>query len=169
MFTLYLTALASARNPYQIGLLFTHKNGDFGAISVTERICVTPISTVESHISDSYCATLWCSTGVNKWRRGLELTDTEVNIQRWTGIQFTRPSQPTTPARCSTCVNIALLVHSIPYSFSCRHETLSSIVWTLLKTAGQPVKQKPEKTQTDEQRYRKIPKISPSMYKPLQI
>ena len=29
-------ALASARKPYRIGLLFTHKNGDFGAISVTE-------------------------------------------------------------------------------------------------------------------------------------
>ena len=29
-------ALASARKPYRIGLLFTHKNGDFGAISETE-------------------------------------------------------------------------------------------------------------------------------------
>ena len=28
------------------------------------------------------------------------------------------------------------------------------------------MKQKPEKTQTDEQRHRKIPKISPSKYKP---
>ena len=36
MFTLYRMALASARKPYLEGLLFTHKNGDFGAISVTE-------------------------------------------------------------------------------------------------------------------------------------
>ena len=42
-----------------IGLLFTHKNGYFGAISVTERSCNSPVSQVESHtISDtcSYCA-----------------------------------------------------------------------------------------------------------------
>ena len=32
------------RKPYRIGLLFTHENGDFGAISVTAK--------VESHISD---------------------------------------------------------------------------------------------------------------------
>ena len=35
----------SARKPYQIGPLFTYKNGDFGAISITERTCVPrPIS-----------------------------------------------------------------------------------------------------------------------------
>ena len=38
--------------PYRIGLLFTHKNSDWGAISVTERSCATPISKVGSHISD---------------------------------------------------------------------------------------------------------------------
>ena len=40
MFTLYRwyrIAFAPKRKPFQIGLLFTHKNGDFGAISVTER------------------------------------------------------------------------------------------------------------------------------------
>ena len=36
--------LAPARKPYRIGLLFTHKKGDFGAISVTAK--------VGSHISD---------------------------------------------------------------------------------------------------------------------
>ena len=41
MFSLYLVAFAPAPKPYRIGLLFTHKNGDFGAISK-----------VESHISD---------------------------------------------------------------------------------------------------------------------
>ena len=36
---------------YRIGLLFKHKNGDFGAISVTERSCTTPMSKVRRHIS----------------------------------------------------------------------------------------------------------------------
>ena len=34
---LYWIAFAPARKPYQTGRLFTHKNGDFGSISVTER------------------------------------------------------------------------------------------------------------------------------------
>ena len=33
-------------------LLFTHKNGDLGAISATEQSFASPISKVESHISD---------------------------------------------------------------------------------------------------------------------
>ena len=41
-----------ARKQDRIGLLFTHKNGDIGAISVTERSCAAPISKVESQISD---------------------------------------------------------------------------------------------------------------------
>ena len=36
MFTLYWIVFAPAREPYRLGLLFTYKNGDFGAISVTE-------------------------------------------------------------------------------------------------------------------------------------
>ena len=39
MFTLYLIAFAPARKQYRMGLLFTHKNGDFGANSVTQRSC----------------------------------------------------------------------------------------------------------------------------------
>ena len=42
MFTLYQTALAPARKPYRIGLPFTHKNRDFGAIFVSERSCTAP-------------------------------------------------------------------------------------------------------------------------------
>ena len=41
---------APARKPYRIGLVFTHKNGDRGAISVTERRCAAAISNVESYI-----------------------------------------------------------------------------------------------------------------------
>ena len=33
LFSLYRIALAPARKPYPIGLLLTHKNGDFGAVS----------------------------------------------------------------------------------------------------------------------------------------
>ena len=36
------------------GILFTHKNGDFSAISVTERNYAAPISKVERHTSDRF-------------------------------------------------------------------------------------------------------------------
>ena len=39
-----LRQIAQARKPHPIGLLFTHKNSDFGAISVTELCCVGRIS-----------------------------------------------------------------------------------------------------------------------------
>ena len=45
-------AFAPAQKPYRIGLLFTHMNGDFGAISATAGSCAAPISKEESHISD---------------------------------------------------------------------------------------------------------------------
>ena len=38
MFTLYQTALAPARKPFQTGLLFTHKNRDFDAIFCTVEL-----------------------------------------------------------------------------------------------------------------------------------
>ena len=52
MLTLCRIAFAPVRKLYRIGLLFTHKDTDFGAISVTERSCAAPISKVKSHISD---------------------------------------------------------------------------------------------------------------------
>ena len=36
------------------GLPFRHKNGDFSAISVTERNYAAPISKVERHTSDRF-------------------------------------------------------------------------------------------------------------------
>ena len=40
MFILYrIVSFTPARKPFQIDLLFTHKNSDFGAISATERSC----------------------------------------------------------------------------------------------------------------------------------
>ena len=41
---------AGAKIRPDTGLLFTHKNRDFSAVSVTERICAALISKVESHI-----------------------------------------------------------------------------------------------------------------------
>ena len=43
LFTLYPIAFAPARKPYRTGVLFKHKNGDFEAISVTERSRAAPI------------------------------------------------------------------------------------------------------------------------------
>ena len=53
MVTLYWIAFVPPRKSYQIGILFTHMNGDFDAISMTERNGVTPISKVESHVLDT--------------------------------------------------------------------------------------------------------------------
>ena len=53
MFTIKREAFPPPQKPYWTGILFTHKNGDFYAISLTERICAAPISKLESHISDS--------------------------------------------------------------------------------------------------------------------
>ena len=52
MFTPCRIAFAPARKQYLIGVLFTHENGNFGAISVTGRGRAVQISKVESHISD---------------------------------------------------------------------------------------------------------------------
>ena len=54
MSTRYRIALAQARKPYPVGFLFTYENGEFGAISVTERSCPSPISKV-----DRPCHTSW--------------------------------------------------------------------------------------------------------------
>ena len=71
MITLVQIAFAPARKSYWIGLLFTHKKGDFGAISVTDRSCATPIWKEKRHISDTRsCATLWCS--VNSYSDGIQ-------------------------------------------------------------------------------------------------
>jgi len=39
--------LVTERKPYLIGPLFTHKIGDFGAISVKDRSCAAPLG--QSH------------------------------------------------------------------------------------------------------------------------
>ena len=53
MFTLCRIVFAPPRKSYRLRLLFTHNNGDFGAISVTKRSCAAPISKVERDIADT--------------------------------------------------------------------------------------------------------------------
>ena len=66
MFTLRrIASFTPARKPFQIDLQFKHKNSDFGAISVTERSCASPILKVERHISDRFCVIFWCT--VNRY------------------------------------------------------------------------------------------------------
>ena len=48
---LAVIALVLARIPFRIGILLTHNNGDFGAISETEQSCAALTSKVERHIS----------------------------------------------------------------------------------------------------------------------
>ena len=64
MFTLSRIAFAQALKPYRTGLLFTHKNNDFGAISVTERSCVAQISEVESRKSGRHSHYCWFARDV---------------------------------------------------------------------------------------------------------
>ena len=71
----------SLGTPDQIGLLFTRKNyGDVGAISVPAGICSALISKVELHISDGFCATLWCSVNRYSDRSGSELEGARTGI-----------------------------------------------------------------------------------------
>ena len=47
-------ALTLARKPYRMGILFTHRNSDFGEDSLTERSYATTILKVICHISDGF-------------------------------------------------------------------------------------------------------------------
>ena len=68
MFTVYRIGFAPARKPYRIGLLFTHKNSDFFAISVLKgaKLCRADLE------SDRFCAALRCSVNRNWDRSGSE-------------------------------------------------------------------------------------------------
>ena len=70
-FTPYRILFAPQQKPYQIRLLFTHKNCKLsGAISVTEQSCAVPISKVKRHKSYRFCGILWCSVNTYSARRG---------------------------------------------------------------------------------------------------
>ena len=72
MFTLYRMAFAQARKTLPESALFTLKNGDFGAISVTDRSCAASILKLERHISDRFLATYWCNVNGYSDRGGSE-------------------------------------------------------------------------------------------------
>ena len=116
----------------------THEDGD-GAIYVTERCCAALNSKVERHISERFCANFGAAwTGIRtvaemSKARGVEPTETEVNIQEW-GWDLVYQTLPTD--RSKTTPHDVLLrmrvkhlfqsqvvaVHTILDSFSCRHE-----------------------------------------------
>ena len=65
-----MIAIAPAPKSYQTGFQFTHKNGDFGAISVMEESCAARFSKVERLISDKFCALLSCCVKTHLDPRG---------------------------------------------------------------------------------------------------
>ena len=50
----YSFCAGTKTKPFRIEHLFTHTNGDFGAISAMERRCAAPILKAESHIPDRF-------------------------------------------------------------------------------------------------------------------
>ena len=93
----------AAMRSYRIGLLFTHKNGDFGAISVTEGSCAVPISKVERHISDWFCATLWCNVDRYSHPNGNEEIGARPGIH-WNGSKYLGASEDCNrPFRVTQC------------------------------------------------------------------
>ena len=69
MFTLNQRVFAPAQKTYRIGILFTHKNGSFGTISVKERSCIVPVSNVKGHLSDSFS----CGRRAMRWSMNIAL------------------------------------------------------------------------------------------------
>ena len=81
MFRLYRIAFGPTRKSFRIGLLFTHKNGNFGAISVTERRFRTWSVTHGIGSLPNFGAHIRTVAEVNNLERGQESTETEVTIQ----------------------------------------------------------------------------------------
>ena len=99
--------------------MFTLKSGCGGTISMTERSCVPPISKVEHHIADRFCAILWCSVNTYSPRRGSKIRsfssddgDSNENVKKVIGLHS---KQKTT-----------LHVHHSFCAFLCRHCTTTT-------------------------------------------
>ena len=130
MFILYRITFALARKPNRIKLLFTRKNVNFGAISVTEQSCPTTSLKVERHTS--FCAMLWCRVNRYSDRCGSEQVGAgtgihwdEVNIQE-RGLAFSSPN----PARPTATTGGSLFVNRL-VPFPCRCSS-----WKQLKKWG---------------------------------
>lgn len=86
---------------------------------MTARNCTVPISKVDRLLSDSLCASLWCSVSTYSDRRGSK----RVGVR--TGILYTRPSGLNAPAPSSdVCERLvppqAVAVHIISVLFENR-------------------------------------------------
>ena len=97
MFTIKREAFPPAQKPYRIGILSTHKNGDFYAISLTERICAAQISKLESHIWDSVHSVLYSLLCRHKKLFGIVLTlpYKKKTARTWKLTNTERPKCPT--------------------------------------------------------------------------
>ena len=114
MFTLYWTAIARARKPHRMGLLFAHKNGDFCGNGA--KLLHADFENGASPISYMFCA-----------RTAVHLDGIKYSGLR-TGIYLTELSRPTAPAPFSKCANdlfqfCAVAVHTVP----CSHYTVFTL------------------------------------------
>ena len=94
----------TAMKSYWMELLFALKNGDFSAISVTERNYAPPILKVESHISDRSCATFWCNVDRYSHRNGNEWVVGARAAIHWNGSKYLGASEDCNrPFRLTHC------------------------------------------------------------------
>ena len=109
--------------------LFTHKNGEFGAISGTRRGCAAPISKVARYILDRFCATLWGS--VNSPRTGTHRDGIEYFMREDWNLLHQTLSANRARTVFDVCEQLVpprvVAVHAIPDGFSCRHEKSSGV------------------------------------------
>ena len=123
MFILYKMAFAPAQKPYRIGLLFTHKNRDFGAISATAGSCVAPRRSlrwrVTYRIGSHYINKLFMSSR-KPYRIGLLLTHMNGDFG---AISATAGSCAAPRRSLERRVTYRIGVHTMSDSYSCRHES----------------------------------------------
>ena len=119
--SLYRVAHTPAQKPYRIGPLFTHKNDNFGAISVTEaapwksRKCSITywIGSVPHFGVALLIGILMVTPEVNKWDRRLQSTGTEVNIQEWE-LAFGGPNPLCQPLRYNLMFDVCERLVPVP-------------------------------------------------------
>ena len=119
--SLYRVAHTPAQKPYRIGPLFTHKNDNFGAISVTEaapwksRKCSITywIGSVPHFGGALLIGILMVTPEVNKWDRRLQSAGTEVNIQEWE-LAFGGPNPLCQPLRYNLMFDVCERLVPVP-------------------------------------------------------
>ena len=122
MFALYRIVFAPAWKPYLRGLLFTHKNGDFGAISVTVRSCPA--------LSLNWRVTYWISvhTIPDRFRADTKTIPYRVSLfthtqERWfRRVSVTERSCAAWSRKCGVTYRVG--GHNIPDSFCAGTKTI---------------------------------------------